>query len=122
MYVALPRQVVQYTLIFPLVSILNQICPDRIGSGIFPFLMVVFIAAQPMMETARLKSRRTYAAPTPKLPLPENDPLLNRDFFLLRRAEKMDVIGHNHVPTDQPCVSLSPSFHESLMIGFLSKR
>jgi hypothetical protein len=83
--------------------------------------MIIFIAPQPMMETARLKSKRRWAASTPELPLPENDPLLNRNFFVLRRAEKMDVIGHDHVCADQPCVSISPSFHQSVMIGFLCK-
>jgi hypothetical protein len=72
-----------------------------------------------MMEATRLKSRRGWAAFAPELPFPKSNPLLNRDFIVLRRAEKMDMIGHDHVRADQPCISLSPSLHESIMVGLL---
>jgi hypothetical protein len=52
MCVAVPRQVVQHTLILPLFSVLNEPGPDRIGSHILPFLMIIFIATQTMMKAA----------------------------------------------------------------------
>jgi hypothetical protein len=116
MCVAVPRQVVQHALILPLFSVPNEPGPDGIGSHVFPFLMIIFIATQTMMKASRLKARRSWADLTPKLPFPESNPLLDRDFFILWRAEKVDVIRHDHVGADQPCVSLSPRLHESIMV------
>jgi len=119
MCVAVPRQVVQHTLILPFFSPLNEPGPNRIGSHAFPFVMVILVAAEPMMKTAWLKTRRGWADLAPKLPFPESDPLLDRDFFILWRAEKVHVIRHYHVGADQPCVSLSSRLHESIMVGLL---
>jgi hypothetical protein len=81
--------------------------------------MIIFIATQTMMKAARLKTRRGWADLTPKLPFPESDPLLDRDFFILWRAEKVDVIRHHYVGADEPCVSLSPRLHERIMVDLL---
>jgi hypothetical protein len=63
-----------------------------------------------------IESEARLASLTPKLPFPESNPLLDRDFFVFGSAEKVDVIRHDHVGTDQPCVSLSPRLQESIMV------
>jgi hypothetical protein len=46
----------------------------------------------------------------------------SRDLFILRGAEKVDVIGHDYVRADQAGVSLSPRLHESVLVDFPGER
>ncbi len=41
--------------------------------------------------------------------------MLDHDLFILRRTEKMDVIGHDHVGANQPRIGLIPSLDEPIM-------
>ena len=116
---SVPRQVVQHTLVLPFFGIFDEPRPDRISPHVFPLLMIIFIATQTMMKTTRLKARRGWANLPPKLPLPESHPLFNRDFFISWRAEKVHVISHDQVRTDQPCISLNPRLHETIMVDLL---
>jgi hypothetical protein len=52
MCVAVPRQVVQHTVILPFFSVLNEPGANRVGSHVFPFVMVILVAAEPMMKAA----------------------------------------------------------------------
>jgi hypothetical protein len=69
-----------------------------------------------------LEARRDWANLAPKLPFLESDPMLNRNFLFLWRAEKVYVIRHDYVRTDQPCVGLSPRLHEDIMVDILCER
>ena len=61
-----------------------------------------------MMKAARLKPQRIRSVQAPELTLPERDPLLNRAPFISWSAEKVDVIRHDQVESDQPGVSFLP--------------
>jgi len=90
-----PGQLIEHALVWPIVRPHNQACTDRICQNIFPFLVVIFLAAQAMMKPARLKSRRICAAQTSKPAFPKTDPVLDLTTFICGRAKHMDMIGHD---------------------------
>src|SRR5207237_9714510 len=47
--------------------------------------------------------------------LPKRDPRLDLERHVCWRTEEMNVIGHDHVPTDEPAIGLAPHFHQRLM-------
>jgi hypothetical protein len=68
-----------------------------------------------MVKATRLKARQIRSAYSAKAAPPKRNPFLNRAFVVSRRAEKMDVIWHDRVGADQPCVGLSKCLEERFM-------
>jgi len=86
----------------PIFRARHQSGTNRILPHILPLLRIVLAIAQPMMKSASLKNSRAWMRFS-KTVFPETDPTLNREFQIARRAEQMQMIGHQKIITDEPC-------------------
>src|SRR5256885_5307282 len=68
-----------------------------------------------MMKRIYLESRGATAKRASEFALPKCDPWLDFERHVCWRTEEMNVIGHYHVPTDDPAIGLAPHFHQRLM-------
>jgi hypothetical protein len=62
-----------------------------------------------MVKAARLKPPLCVSMQSLEGPFPKCDPTLDREVFIDRRAEEMEMIGHQDGPTNHPGVSQLPA-------------
>jgi hypothetical protein len=67
-----------------------------------PFLIIIFLLPQAMMEAVRLKDWRIRAKGTFQLPLPIGYPIFQRVTFVSYRTKKVQVIRHNQIIAHEP--------------------
>jgi len=67
------------------------------------------------METVRLKNWFICSQARADTPFPKRDPSLDGVILVLWRAEKVNMIRHYQIETDQPRVSLPPGLDECTM-------
>jgi len=81
---------------------LDQALAQRIFSHVRPPLVVLFSVAEPMMKAAALKLPGLVEMATAELPFPKLDPRVDAESEIARRAEQVQVIGHEQVVADEP--------------------
>ena len=106
---SLPPEGIEFALIRPIIHGFTEAGPDGIVAYVFPFLIVIFVASQAVMPTQSLPwaCARELQATEPTFPICY--PRLNRNFHVMRRAEKMNMIGHQDIAPDLPRMSIFPN-------------
>jgi len=99
----------------PILRIVNKPSADGIESNVFPFLKITFLTPESVMKSVSLKEwlRRSDCALHKALPV--FDPVGNGYFLIGGRAEQMDVVGHNNVIADEPCIRFLPGLDQGLI-------
>jgi len=85
----------------PILHPLHQPGAHRILLHVLPLLRIAFSIAHPMMKPACLK-RPGVRMRFGKSVFPKTDPTLDRELQITRRAEEMQVVGHEQIITHEP--------------------
>ena len=111
----MPENWVEFALKRPIFRLFHQLVLDGVVPKIKPLLPVTFAAAQLAVEKILLPNwflGRVRPAAS-HLSTPELNPLLQRhDGHRSRGAEKMKVIRHDGVATNQPAIRLAPGIEQ----------
>ena len=112
-----PPQRFHHSLTGPTIGLFHQPFAQRIFTNIIPFFRVALLPSQPVMKRMRLPSAMRILMDPPELPFPKRHPFLQGKSQILRRAEKMQMVRHEQVITDQPCLCRLPRCAEVFMHG-----
>ncbi len=108
-----PAEFVEFTLVFPVFAALDQFGADGVFADVFPFLFVGLFRPHPSVPMIGLPTMVGPLVAFGELRLPVFDPILVGDHGGFgRRREEVDVIGHDHVASQQPLGGIGPNLAE----------
>ena len=117
----LPAERVHHALIRPLIRAFHKTFAQRVFTNIIPFLRITLLPSQPVMKRMRLPAAIRIVMQPPELTLPERHPFLQRKSQIIRRAEQMQMVGHEQIITHQPCVGRLPCRAKMFLHGGVRK-
>jgi hypothetical protein len=112
----------RWVLHFPLPGPVFHRCSESGAHGIAPDVVELFritrCGAQAVVPAARLPFPLRLSVPPGKAALPVRDPAFDRGAASGRGAKKMEVVRHQHIIPDAPCIRLRPRFaHQNMIVS-----
>lgn len=112
----MPKQCLQLTLIGPLRRANRHSRTHRIFTNIGPLRVIAIALTQLSVPVVSLPDLALDEPSLMQFPrdgtFPVRDPLAERKRGVHRRTEQMDVVWHDHITTDGPCIRRTPGVQQ----------
>jgi hypothetical protein len=109
-HASLPPQDVDLTRIWPTVRVAHQLRPHRVISHVKPLLLIGLLVSQKVIEELSLPGEVDDSATSNLITRPpfprRHEPTQTGGVVTTRTRKEVDVIGHDHISTNQPLPNL----------------